>query len=257
MANRRMFALSVTDSDEFQSMPLSTQAIYFHLAMHADDDGFVGSPKRILKGLGGGDDELRLLVAKGYIIPFNTGLCVIKHWKIHNLIKNDRYHKTIYADEKKTLALDDANRYVEVGTKSEPSCNQVGSQVEPQARLGKDSQGKYSQEPDEDEQASCIRYYQDNGITLSFRHYDEIGDFLIDGVSGELVRYAADVSIENAAKSWKYAKTIITKWRDNGVCTVDAARLEQAAFRAKKNAPTSQPMYSPMMTRVEELLNDD
>ena len=234
MANRRMFALSVTDSDDFQAMPLTTQAIYFHLAMHADDDGFVGSPRRILKGLGGADDEIRILISKGYIIPFNNGVCVIRHWKIHNLIKTDRYHSTIYTDEKKTLGLDEAKRYCENGSNMDPSWNQVGSQVDPQSSLGKARQGKCSQEPDEDDQATCVRYYEASGVLLTFRHYDEIGDFLLDGVSPELIRYAADVAIENGAKNWKYAKTIISRWRDEGVRTLAAAQAEQETFRAKK-----------------------
>lgn len=106
-------------------------------------------------------------------------------------------------------------------------------------------------------QARVIRYCQSNGVNLTFRHYEEIGDFLEDGITDEMMMLAVDIAVENGAKGWGYAKTIITKWRDNGVNTIEAARLEQAAFKAKKGAPASQPMYSPMMTRVEELLNDD
>lgn len=267
MANRRMFALGVIDGDDFLSMPLSTQALYFHLSMRADDDGFVNNPRKIVRMAGCNEDEMRLLIAKDFVIPFESGVCVIKHWKIHNYLRADRYKETRYSDEKAALLVKKSGEYERAASgvpggipalqDGIPTVNQPAYQRSTQVSKGKARIDQVSQEPDEDEQASCIRYYQDNGITLSFRHYDEIGDFLIDGVSGELIRYAADVSIENAAKSWKYAKTIITKWRDNGVNTVDAARIEQAAFKAKKNAPTSQPMYSPMMTRVEDCLNDD
>ena len=140
MANRRMFALSVTDSDDFQSMPLSTQAIYFHLAMHADDDGFVGSPKRILRGLGGSDDEVKLLVAKGYVIPFNSGVCVIRHWKINNQIKNDRYSPTIYSNEMKSLEVSDNKSYKPM----DPKWIQNGSTLDPKVSIGELSIGEES-----------------------------------------------------------------------------------------------------------------
>ena len=91
------------------------------------------------------------------------------------------------------------------------------------------------------EQTRVIRYCQSNGVNLTFRHYEEIGDFLEDGVTDEMMMLAVDIAVENGAKGWGYAKTIITKWRDSGVCTVDAARLEQAAFRSKKNAPETHP----------------
>jgi hypothetical protein len=103
MAKRRMFSKDVIDTDHFLEMPMSSQLLYFHLALRADDDGFVSSPKRILRLIGSSDDDFKLLLAKDFIIPFESGICVIKHWRIHNYIRNDRYNETIYQDEKKLL----------------------------------------------------------------------------------------------------------------------------------------------------------
>lgn len=103
MAQRRMFSLQVVDTDRFLEMPSSTQALYFHLGMRADDDGFVGSPKKITAMTGNSTDDLKLLEAKGYIVQFKTGICVITDWKVNNYIQKDRYTPTIYQQEKTLL----------------------------------------------------------------------------------------------------------------------------------------------------------
>lgn len=111
MAERRMFAKTIIDSDAFLDMPLSTQALYFHLSMRADDDGFINNPKKIQRMVGCGDDDLKLLMAKRFILVFESGVIVIKHWKIHNYIRNDRYKPTLYQDEKALLADKDNKAY--------------------------------------------------------------------------------------------------------------------------------------------------
>ena len=136
MAERRMFAKTIIDSDAFLDMPLSTQSLYFHLSMRADDDGFINNPKKIQRMVGASEDDLKLLIAKNFIIPFESGIVVIKHWKIHNYIRNDRYKETVYQEEKALLDVKDNNAYT-VGIPS-------GYQMETQVRLGKDRIGKDS-----------------------------------------------------------------------------------------------------------------
>lgn len=117
MKEHRMFSLFVIDSDAFLDMPLSAQAVYFHLCMRADDDGFVNNPKKIQRMIGGSEDDYKLLVAKQFLIPFETGVIVIKHWRLHNTIRKDMYKKTlciqeaamIEADESKVYQLRDGN----------------------------------------------------------------------------------------------------------------------------------------------------
>ena len=113
MAERRMFAKTIIDSDAFLDMPLSTQALYFHLAMRADDEGFVNNPKKIQRMIGASDDDCRILASKRFILTFQSGIIVIKHWKIHNYIQSDRFKETVYFEEKTMLALDDNKAYTE------------------------------------------------------------------------------------------------------------------------------------------------
>jgi hypothetical protein len=142
-----MFAKTIIDSDAFLDMSLSTQALYFHLSMRADDDGFLNNPKKIQRMIGCGDDELKILIAKKFIIPFESGVCVIKHWRIHNYIRNDRYKETIYKEEKETLQLKESGAYT-INNVGIPSDNQVTYQSETQVRLGKDRIGKVSKDKD-------------------------------------------------------------------------------------------------------------
>ena len=107
MANRRMFNKQITNSDDFLEMPISSQNLYFHLSMNADDDGFINNWKSIIKMTGSKEDDLKVLIAKQYIIPFDTGVIVIKHWRINNYLRNDRYTKTNHQIEMAKLTLDD------------------------------------------------------------------------------------------------------------------------------------------------------
>lgn len=146
MAERRMFAKTIIDSDLFLDMPLSTQCLYFHLSMRADDDGFINNPKKIQRMIGCNDDDLKVLISKQFIIPFESGIVVIKHWKIHNYIRSDRYKETIYLEEKSNLIITQNKEY-ELGI---PNDNQEvdngetvgipnGYSLDTQVRLGKAS----------------------------------------------------------------------------------------------------------------------
>ena len=130
MAERRMFAKTIVLSDAFLDMPLSARCLYFTLGMLADDDGFVNSPKSIMRQAGASTDDLNLLMAKRFILAFESGIIVIKHWRIHNYIQKDRYKESKYIEEKATLTLDQNGAYTE--------CIQDVSTLDTQVRLGKD-----------------------------------------------------------------------------------------------------------------------
>lgn len=98
-----MFSMDIVDTDAFLDMPASSQALYFHLAMRADDDGFVGNPRKVMKICGSGEDDYKILVGKRFVIQFDRGICVIKHWKIHNYLRKDTHKETKYTDEKSML----------------------------------------------------------------------------------------------------------------------------------------------------------
>lgn len=144
MAERRMFAKTIIDSDAFLDMPLSTQSLYFHLSMRADDDGFINNPKKIQRMIGASDDDLKLLIVKNFIIPFESGIVVIKHWKIHNYIQSDRYKPTVYQEERERLEMKKNKAYTLSENIVETECIQNVYSLEAQVRLGKDRLGKDS-----------------------------------------------------------------------------------------------------------------
>ena len=129
MADRRMFTQKIIDSDAFLDMPMSAQALYFHLNMRADDDGFLNNPKKIMRMIGASEDDLKLLIAKRFILAFESGVIVIKHWRMHNLIRKDRYHPTQYQEELQSLELKDNGSYTEIGNQLATSWQPVGNQL--------------------------------------------------------------------------------------------------------------------------------
>lgn len=166
MAEKRMFTQKIIDSDAFLDMPLSTQALYFHLNMRADDDGFVNNPKRIQRTVGASDDDLKLLCAKRFVIGFETGVIVIKHWRMHNTLRKDRYNPTQYQEELAQLEVKGNNAYTErlpevpvipelpVATTWQPNGNHLATQY----REDKNSIDKISRDKgnsDSDESVSC------------------------------------------------------------------------------------------------------
>ena len=151
-----MFTQKIIDSDAFLDMPLSTQALYFHLNMRADDDGFVNNPKRIQRTIGASEDDLKLLLAKRFVIGFESGVLVIKHWRMHNTLRKDRYNPTQYQEEFALLEVKDNNAYTErLPELPEPEVESVattwqppGNQMATQYSIGKDSIDKVSTEED-------------------------------------------------------------------------------------------------------------
>ena len=111
MAERRMFAKTIVLSDAFLDMPLTTRCLYFTFGMLADDDGFINSPKSIIRQCGASEDDLKILIMKKFVIPFDSGIIVIKHWRINNYLRNDRYKETVYTEEKEALTMDETGNY--------------------------------------------------------------------------------------------------------------------------------------------------
>ena len=146
MAEKRMFTQKIIDSDPFLDMPLSTQALYFHLNMRADDDGFINNPKRIQRTIGASEDDLKLLLAKRFVIGFENGVIVIKHWRMHNTLRKDRYNPTQYQEEMALLDVKDNNAYTEKvdGNLPATTWQPSGNQLEPQYSIDKNSIDKES-----------------------------------------------------------------------------------------------------------------
>lgn len=152
MAERRMFAKTIIDSDAFLDMPMSAQALYFHLAMRADDDGFVNNPKKVMRIVGASNDDAKILLSKRFLLEFDSGIIVIKHWWMHNYIQKDRYKPTVYQEEKAKLAKKPNGSYTLGDGESllDTECIQDVSKLDTQDRLelgkdrlelGKDTEG--------------------------------------------------------------------------------------------------------------------
>lgn len=169
MAERRMFAKTIIDSDHFLDMPMTAQCLYFHLGMRADDEGFVNSPRIIQRMVGASSDDLNLLVAKGLIIKFDSGVVAIKHWKIHNYIRGDRLNPTAYQDERESLVVDKNGSYVmcqtsdsQMSVTCQSNVRQLTGMCQPSDSIGKDRIGQDRDRIDKDrdriEQSSSVSY---------------------------------------------------------------------------------------------------
>ena len=130
MAKKRMFSMDVVDTDAFLDLPPGAQALYFHLGMHGDDDGFVGNPRKLMRNVGCRTRDLTTLIEKGYVIAFDSGVVAVRDWRLNNELKNDRYHATIYSEEKEMLTVDASRRYV-----LDPYRLSDGSALEPEPNV--------------------------------------------------------------------------------------------------------------------------
>lgn len=154
MANRRMLNKTVVESDPFFEMPADSQALYMHLVLNADDEGFIGNPETIRRMTGFSKDSLKLLIAKGFLISFQSGVVVVTHWEMQNKIQPSRKTKTIFTDEKGLLLVDEQGKYLIFNNSSEPcqqdadkmseECQRVADKTSEQVSIGKDSIDKYS-----------------------------------------------------------------------------------------------------------------
>ena len=232
MAERRMFTKKITDSDPFTEMPLSAQALYFHLNMNADDDGFLNNPKKIQRSIGASEDDLKLLMAKRFILTFEKGIIVIKHWRMHNLLRKDRYNATQYIEEKETLMLQADGSYTEkppelpVATKWQPSGNQVATKGSiGKERLVKDSLGECSGSVGDDT-ATATDTEEDqlklvggelgrNVVYLTDRQFDDLLDKLGLDAFNRYVKRLADFIIENDAYVKNHYETILKWWEED------------------------------------------
>lgn len=209
MAQRRMFSLKIIDSDSFIDMPVSARCLYFDLSMRADDDGFVSSPKKIMKMTGAGEDDLKILMAKNYIIPFDSGVCVIKHWRIHNYIQRDRYQETIYKEEKRQLNTDENKAYIK--------CIQNVSNMDTQVRLGKVrlELGKGSSS-ESAATTNPFEIYKNNIGTITPHISEKITALIDSGIEEKLICRYIEVATERDKKNLAYIEAMaIGNLKDN------------------------------------------
>lgn len=258
MAEKRMFSKTIIDSDAFLDMPLSSQALYFHLSMRADDDGFVNNPKKIQRIIGCGDDDLKLLMCKKFLIPFESGIVVIKHWRIHNYIRNDRYKETNYIEEKSMLGIEKNKAYsllsenndctplISTSTNGIPM---VGKR-DTQNRLDKNRLDKNREDKNREEETSIEKNrddvicssppYKDSykpiNNTQVFKHFEKCGfivtGMLIEQIAADIEIYSAQWMMDAASEAvqrgkinnYKYVLGILQNWMSKGRSDSDGTR---------------------------------
>lgn len=241
-----MFSRRITEADSFLDMPLSTQVLYFHLNMGADDDGFVGNAKTIKRMIGASDDDLRLLIQKQYIFPFESGVVVIRDWKIHNYIQKDRYTETYYKAEKAMLEVQDNKQYQVIDGNND-KCIQNVSEMDTQVRIGKDRIGKDRLDycnnitPLTNDVINVFEFYQKNfGILSPFIH-DDIMDWC-QTLSPELTVKAMQKAIESN-KPYSYAKGILKNWLNTNIKTLEDAEAEEVQYQQRKSQNKTNRFY--------------
>lgn len=238
MAERRMFTQKIVDSDAFLDMPLTAQALYFHLNMRADDDGFVNNPKKIQRMIGAAEDDLKLLIAKRFLLAFENGVVVIKHWRMHNLLRKDRYNPTQYQEQMEQLLLKDNGSYtenIEIPMIPEPD-NQaattwqpLGNQMATQDSIGKDSIEEYridksSTDKNRDNQKERDNdnnnFNKKNTGEISNCHHNHLSDF-----------FFSNFGRKASAKEMEVLQRIYVQW-DTDLC-------DEAIAKAALNGQTN------------------
>jgi DnaD/phage-associated family protein len=213
MAQKRMFNNSVVGSDSFLEMPDSSQNLYFHLSMRADDDGFVDNWKSIMRMTGKKEDDLKILISKSFILPFESGILVIKHWKLNNYIQKDRYKETIHTSEKALLTTDENNVYrldtncihsieknsIEKNSIEENSCNKQNAEI--------------------------IKCYEEN-IGLITPATAEIL-FSYNDIDYKMIIEAIKIASINNKRNCRYIQGILNSWINKGYKVVADIQKEQ------------------------------
>ena len=240
MAQRRMFSKKITDTDSFLDMPLSTQALYFHLNMGADDEGFVDNVKKIQRSIGASNDDLKILVGKGFLIPFESGVVVIRHWRIHNYIQADRFQATIHQNEKEQLEFDKSKI---ASIKPLDQCIQNVSKMDTQVRLGEDRLDKDRLDKvnylnsGEEKEKSLSQIIKSTSVKINDRQIQQIQEYIgLDNMTVDMIEYAVQLTEDAGAESFNYLNKILKSWKDKGLTSLDEAKAETSGFRESKNS---------------------
>ncbi|HFI0162452.1 TPA: DnaD domain protein [Streptococcus suis] len=269
MAQRRMFSKEITTSDHFVDMPQSTQLLYFHLGMEADDEGFIGNARMLSRAYGANSDDLKLLQAKGFIIIFESGVTVVKDWNLNNQIRKDRLKPTIYQAEKGLLILDNTGIYQldnQMTTKPRPNDNQMTTKPRPNDnqmttkcphRLGKDRRGEYRIDEDREDTPSLVaisEIYQSKIGLIDGDQFQQLAEYVtLDEMELDVVIRAITEAADNGKRNFKYILAILRNWKQNGIKTIaqveerERQRIEQKAS-SFQNGNSSQPRQTNVPT---------
>ncbi|HEM4053965.1 DnaD domain protein [Streptococcus suis] len=282
MAQRRMFSKEITTSDLFVDMPASTQLLYFHLGMEADDEGFIGNARMLGRAYGASNDDIKLLQAKGFIIVFESGVTVVKDWNVNNKLRKDRFKPTIYQDEKNLLTIMETGTYEvrhllqesqqrsmsekpvlptveslgipndnQMTTKPQPNDNQMTTQY----RIGKYRIGKDRIDEDREDTPPLVivsEIYQSKIGVIDGDQFQQLTDYIIlDGMELDVVVRAITEAADNGKRNFKYILAILRNWKQNGIKTIaQVDERERQRIESKTNSFQNGNSSQPRQTNV-------
>lgn len=250
MANKRMFSIDVTETDSFLEMPLTAQALYFHLGMRGDDDGFVSNPRSIMRVTGCSKGDLAMLAEAGYIISFRSGVIVISDWKVNNNLRNDRYKPTTFQYERSMLSETANKRYIlnstPVGNQMDTNGIPSDDQMTPQPNVTQRNQTQRSSSGNDTAAAADPR--TDPGLAEIVQHFqDVIGIFPRSALNklqrwrevypAEIIHAAIDEADENNVRKWRYVDGVLKGWQADGVRTLGDVEARREARKKPEQQP--------------------
>ena len=243
MAQRRMFSKKITETDNFLDMPLSSQALYFHLNMGADDEGFIDKAKTIQRTIGASSDDLRILIAKGFVIPFDSGVVVIRHWRIHNYIRSDRFQSTMHQEEKKKIDFDETKiANIKAFQDVIPDVIPNGYQMDTQVRIGKDRLDKvrldkvnnhnYTEVDDVElsvpnKKKPLSQVLKESDIKINDRQSQMLIEYIgLDNMTIDMIQYAIELTEDAGANNFNYLNKILKSWKEKGFTSLEEAQAD-------------------------------
>lgn len=243
MAQRRMFSKKITETDNFLDMPLSSQALYFHLNMGADDEGFIDKAKTIQRTIGASSDDLRILIAKGFVIPFDSGVVVIRHWRIHNYIRSDRFQSTMHQEEKKKIDFDETKiANIKAFQDVIPDVIPNGYQMDTQVRIGKDRLDKvrldkvnnhnYTEVDDVElsipsKKKPLSQILKESDIKINDRQSQILIEYIgLDCMTIDMIQYAIELTEDAGANNFNYLNKILKSWKEKGFTSLEEAQAD-------------------------------
>lgn len=252
MAQRRMFSKKITETDNFLDMPLSSQALYFHLNMGADDEGFIDKAKTIQRTIGASSDDLRILIAKGFVIPFDSGVVVIRHWRIHNYIRSDRFQSTMHQEEKKKIDFDETKiANIKAFQDVIPDVIPNGYQMDTQVRIGKvrldkvrlDKVNNHNYTEVDDVELSVpikkkplSQILKESDIKINDRQSQILIEYIgLDNMTVDMIQYAFELTEDAGANNFNYLNKILKSWKEKGFTSLEEAQADNKNHKQGNN----------------------
>ena len=269
VANRRMFSRDVVMTDDFLDLPPTTKALYFFLNLEADDDGFVGNPKTIMRLVGTTKEDMKLLIEGNYVLLFNSGVVVITDWTEHNSIRKDRKKPTRFAEEMQQIALVEGNKYQWLSD-VQPTDNQLTTKCQTNGcigedRIGEDRKGKdRGVEVREEKQLTPTTpfnqdfanlykaFEQETGKALSPLQMEDL-QYMLEDFNADVILEALKEAVSQGKANFAYIKAILNRWKQDNLMTVELVRNSKANHKGKKQQKKEPQTYEEWVaTRTDE-----